>query len=80
MWAAANGNTHCVRLLLDAGADKNAKDDVRLLVGFAVYACARLSYLFGASASGFMYANVIGDFAEETYAIALSIPHTFMRK
>jgi hypothetical protein len=29
MLAAANGHAQCVRLLIDAGADKDAKDDVR---------------------------------------------------
>ncbi len=29
MFAAANGEAECVRLLIDAGADKNAKNDVR---------------------------------------------------
>jgi hypothetical protein len=29
IWAAFHGQAHCVRLLLDAGADKNAKDKVR---------------------------------------------------
>jgi hypothetical protein len=29
MCAAANGRADCVRLLIDAGADKDAKDNVR---------------------------------------------------
>ena len=29
MQAAENGNTDCMRLLLEAGVDKNAKDNVR---------------------------------------------------
>ena len=29
MFAATNGHAGCVKLLLDAGADKNAKTDVR---------------------------------------------------
>ena len=32
MRAAGNGHAKCARLLLDAGADKNAKDAVRMLV------------------------------------------------
>ena len=35
MWAAENGRTDCARLLLDAGADKNAADKVRAIL-FAV--------------------------------------------
>ena len=31
MVAASNGHADCARLLLDAGADKNAQDEVRLL-------------------------------------------------
>ncbi len=30
MYAAAHGHLDCARLLLDAGADKNAKDNVRI--------------------------------------------------
>jgi hypothetical protein len=30
--AAAQGETECVRVLLEAGADKDAQDKVRLLV------------------------------------------------
>jgi ankyrin repeat protein len=30
MWAAGNGHADCVRLLIDAGADKEAKDHVRV--------------------------------------------------
>jgi hypothetical protein len=29
IWAAENGRANCVRLLLDAGADTHAKDNVR---------------------------------------------------
>ncbi len=29
MWAASNGHADCARLLLDAGADKEAKNEVR---------------------------------------------------
>ncbi len=29
MWAAEKGRAECVRLLLDAGADKDAKTNVR---------------------------------------------------
>ncbi len=29
MWAAAEGHADCARLLLDAGADKEVKDQVR---------------------------------------------------
>ena len=30
IWAAHNGHADCVRLLIDAGADKDAKDQVRV--------------------------------------------------
>jgi ankyrin repeat protein len=30
IWAAANGHTDCVRLLIDAGADKEARNHVRV--------------------------------------------------
>ena len=29
IWAAANGHVDCVRLLIDAGADTDASDNVR---------------------------------------------------
>ena len=32
MWASAHGHADCVRLLLDAGADRDAVDNVRRLV------------------------------------------------
>ncbi len=32
IWAGYKGHADCARLLLDAGADKNAKDKVRALV------------------------------------------------
>ena len=35
IWAAWNGHTECVRLLIDAGADKDAKDQVRVGQCFA---------------------------------------------
>jgi hypothetical protein len=31
IWAAQEGHTDCARLLIDAGADKNAKIDVRVM-------------------------------------------------
>ena len=34
-WAAENGRTDCVRLLLEAGADKEVKDEVRYVVYLA---------------------------------------------
>jgi hypothetical protein len=34
IWAAEKGHADCARLLLDAGADKNAKTNVRACVGF----------------------------------------------
>ncbi len=30
IWAAMNGHAECVRLLLDADVDKEAKDNVRI--------------------------------------------------
>ena len=32
LWAAVHGRTDCVRLLIDAGADKEATDMVRVLL------------------------------------------------
>jgi ankyrin repeat protein len=43
IYAAANGHADCARLLLDAGADKNAKDVVRDC--FAVSAAVRVFVL-----------------------------------
>jgi ankyrin repeat protein len=34
IWAAEKGHTDCARLLLDAGADTNAKGDVRARASF----------------------------------------------
>jgi hypothetical protein len=31
MWAAVHGRTSCARMLIDAGADKEAQDMVRLI-------------------------------------------------
>ncbi len=35
IWAAHNGRADCVRLLLDAGAEKNATNNVRATAGVA---------------------------------------------
>ena len=35
-WAAMHGKTDCARLLLDAGADTNATDEVRASAGCCV--------------------------------------------
>ena len=42
LWAAENGRMDCARLLLDAGADKNAKSNVR-----ASAVCMRALLFFG---------------------------------
>ena len=39
--AAGGGHSDCVRLLLDAGADKNATDEVRAGAGGGVWGVAR---------------------------------------
>jgi ankyrin repeat protein len=48
IWAAGQGRTTCVRLLLDAGADKNAQDQVRgRSVTFAVGLLLSIFWLYG---------------------------------
>ena len=42
MHAASKGRADCVRLLIDAGADKEAKDNVRVSVVSAIFACTFL--------------------------------------
>ena len=37
IWAARNDHADCTRLLLDAGADKNAKDEVRVSLPCLVF-------------------------------------------
>ena len=44
MFAARNGHADCARLLLDAGADKNAKNEVRASI---CRVCDCSSSLFG---------------------------------
>jgi hypothetical protein len=39
MNAASGGHADCARLLLDAGADKNATDNVRASAGVGVWRC-----------------------------------------
>ena len=39
IYAAHEGHADCARLLLDAGADKEAKDPVRARAGFASEPC-----------------------------------------
>ncbi len=58
IWAAAKGHADCVRLLLDAGADKEAKCKVRAsavarvgiasrcLVGFLIFLHSYFSFVF----------------------------------
>ncbi len=43
MWAAWNDQSDCVRLLIDAGADKDAKNCVRLRL---LLCCGASSFLF----------------------------------
>jgi hypothetical protein len=43
MRATANGQVDCARMLLDAGADKDATSNVR--VGRCVFCCASVSVL-----------------------------------
>jgi ankyrin repeat protein len=38
MFAARDGDADCARLLLEAGADTNAKNNVRASAGFAYFA------------------------------------------
>ena len=50
--AAGNGHAECVRLLLDAGADTNAKDEVRAHAGTGV-----LGFGGGVDADGGMWSS-----------------------
>ena len=45
MHAAAADHADCVRLLIDAGADKDAKSDVRVGCCVIFYLCLLLSFL-----------------------------------
>ncbi len=63
MWAAQNGHADCVRLLLDAGADKDAKTRVRVgRFRQIVIATQTVTTLAGSGASG--SANGIGVAAQ----------------
>ena len=35
MWAVVRGRTDCVRALVEAGADKEAKEEVRIPIAFS---------------------------------------------
>jgi hypothetical protein len=71
MWAAACGHAVCVRLLLDAGADKEAKNNVRMQYSASAVECAcvfeGMCFLVSCSHSGCM---------ESAYTLT---HHTFSR-
>ena len=62
IWAATEGKADCVRLLLNAGADKEATDEVRVDRPLSLFqACFGLGYLFdGNNATYFVDAAVHG--------------------
>ncbi len=57
--AAIYGRADCARLLLDAGADKNAQNKVRASVG--CFACRALGVM------------VLGDWCAKKHAICISV-------
>ena len=66
IWAAERGHADCVRLLLDAGADKNVKTEVRARAGVCGAGCGELD----ASGDG-----VDGMFPEQVCDLHMSFFH-----